>query len=73
MILTLEGLQVIALLCQPNVAKMDNLKCQKYYAQCVKDTIEFSKIIDHSFLPPAWHRSSVGEVLQECLLNKKDE
>lgn len=63
MILTLEGLQVIALLCQPSMAaKSVDLKCQKYYVQCVKDVT-----------PTTWHSSSIGEALQECLLNKKDE
>ena len=63
MILTLEGLQVIALLCQPSMAaKSVDLKCQKYYVQCVKDT-----------MPPSWHSQTIGEAVQECLLNKKDE
>jgi len=49
MILTLEGLQVIALLCQLSMAaKSVDLKCQKYYVQCVKNAP-----------PPAWHYPKV--------------
>lgn len=60
MVLTLETIRVIALLCHLNgVTPVEELKCQKYYVQCVKNAPL-----------PSWHSGSQGELLQECILNK---